>query len=152
MQKKVGEYLSLLHVSSSQVSHFSHHRGYSFFLFLCCPIYPKKPLLFFFTSLARFSSSYALAFLITSLHPDFFLSNFSFYFQLALTYSCIFSFLFFSQEISSMYHTVSNPTHFLFCFIAISSLRKDRQQFCFFFFQFISYPTYPLGYESAKHP
>lgn len=37
-------------------------------IFLCCEMYLKKPFLLFFMSLDKFSSSWALAFLIPSLH------------------------------------------------------------------------------------
>lgn len=62
--KKVVEYLSLLHVGCSQVSHFSHQNrgGCSFSLFLCCLMYPKKPFLLFFHSLNQVQLQLCLGF------------------------------------------------------------------------------------------
>lgn len=57
--------------------------------------------------------------------------GFSFYFQLALTYSCI---IFFPGSIFCVSYNLKTHTHLvLFYFIAISCLGKDQQQFIIFF-------------------
>lgn len=61
--------------------------------------------------------------------------------------------LLFPKETSFMYHTVSKPTQFLFCFIATRCLRKDRkdrQQLCFFFFFFPLFPIQHIPWDKIS--
>lgn len=106
--------------------------GCSLFLFLFCPKYLKKNYLLFLISLARFSSRCVLPCLIPTMHPDFFSSVFHLFsicFNLQLCHQFFCYCCYFPRK-----HLLSIiQSQFLFCFIAIRCLRKDRQQLCFFF-------------------
>lgn len=131
----------------------SDQAGCSFFLFHFCPKHLKKTCFLFFISLARFSSRCVLACLIPPVHPfslQYFIL-FSNHFNLQLIHSFFCCCCFPRKHLLCIIQS-QNPHKFLFCFIAIRCLRKDRQQLCFFFFPIYFLFNIPLGIQISKEP